>query len=88
MEHSPLQLMSRMASVVKGKYPATTQIDDIVEPSKENENTSSSLTDKPSSMKKAEKEKPENRLEFPIKIRIKSYSYFNLIFIVNIKFIV
>ena len=33
MEKSPLQLMARMASVVKGQYPETTQIKDVVEPS-------------------------------------------------------
>ena len=33
MEKSPLQLMARMASVVKGQYPETTQMKDIVEPS-------------------------------------------------------
>ena len=32
MERSPLQLMSRMASVVKGQYQATKQMDDVVEP--------------------------------------------------------
>ena len=32
MEKSPLQLMSRMASVVKGQYQATKQMDDVVEP--------------------------------------------------------
>ena len=31
MEKSPLQLMSRMASVVKGTYPKTTQIENVVD---------------------------------------------------------
>ena len=35
MEKSPLQLMSRMASVVKGQYQTTKQMEDVVEPNTE-----------------------------------------------------
>ena len=40
MEKSPLQLMARMASVVKGQYQETTQLKDIVEPN-DNEKSNS-----------------------------------------------
>ena len=61
MAHSPLQLMSRMASVVKGKYPTTAQLDDVVEPSKENPETSSVPLENSSIQKKSVEESPPNR---------------------------
>ena len=39
MASSPLQLMSRMASVVKGKHPTSIQIEDVVDSA--NDSTSS-----------------------------------------------
>ena len=60
MENSPLQLMSRMASVVKGKYPKTTQIEDVVDPS--NESTSSVSSERSSIKKKGSEESPTDRL--------------------------
>ena len=40
MEKSPLQLMARMASVVKGQYQETTQIQDVVDPSADEKSNS------------------------------------------------
>ena len=61
MENSPLQLMSRMASVVKGKYPKTTQIEDVVEPSNENTNASTVSSENVSTKKKGAEESSPNR---------------------------
>ena len=65
MEKSPLQLMSRMASVVKGTYPKTTQIENVVDlPHHENENKVSVSSEK-SILKKRGIEKPaSNRYQY------------------------
>ena len=39
MEKSPLQLMARMASVVKGQYQETSQMEDVLEPSDNEKST-------------------------------------------------
>ena len=77
MEKSPLQLMSRMASVVKGTYPKTTQIENVVDlPHHENENKVSVSSEK-SILKKRGIEKPaSNRYQYSdyvIKIRPNKY---------------
>ena len=62
MENSPLQLMSRMASVVKGKYATTAQIEDVVDPA--NESASSVSSERSSIKKKGSEESPPTRLVF------------------------
>ena len=56
--------MSRMASVVKGKYPKTTQIEDVVEPSNENTNAPTVSSENSSTKKKGAEESSPNRYAF------------------------
>ena len=64
MENSPLQLMSRMASVVKGKYPKTPQVEDVVDPSNEDTNSSTVSSEKSSITKKGVTESSPKRYAF------------------------
>ena len=62
MEKSPLQLMARMASVVKGQYQETTQMDDVVEPNDEDQRSSPSEPHENTLIaKKEQKESQNNR---------------------------